>query len=412
MPPAKRMTANPLRPARHRPGKPGATVAESSSEEDSSDDEQQESSSKPTSTHAPTASSFPKDTSRITSNLQNVDLNARRKEAAAKEEARLEQKRLDEEGFETESSEESEDGESDSGSEEESEEESSSEDEAAKRKLLRPVFIKKDARKSGQGGNGVAAASSEEQKWAEEEAKRKARTDALIQEQLEKNAQARAQGKVFWDDDNIVDEVDDDDEADPEGERAAWKLRELKRVKRERDSLIAAEMEREEIERRRNLTAEEREAEDREFLAKQKDDKDGKGKMGFMQKYFHKGAFYVDDAKAAGLAERDVMGGRYVDDVVDRSALPQYMQIRDMTKLGKKGRTRYKDLKSEDTGKWGDTGDRRGPRNSDSYGLDDRFRPDSDHAGRERTGANASALGDRKRPGESDSREGKRPRVD
>jgi len=196
-----------------------------------------------------------------------------------------------------------------------------------------------------------------------------------------------------------------------EAERTAWKLRELKRVKRERDALIAAEKEREEVERRRNLTAEEREAEDREFLEKQKDEKDGKGKMGFMQKYFHKGAFYIDDAKAAGLAERDVMGGRYADDVQDRSALPEFMQIRDMTKLGKKGRTRYRDLKTEDTGRWGVIGDRRGPSKPELRGVDDRFRPDFEHGGAG-TGANTSALGDRKRFGEGDSREGKRPRLD
>jgi microfibrillar-associated protein 1 len=391
----KRMTANPLRPARHRPGKPGAAVAQDSSDSDSEAEEQEEVPEQPKSRPAPAASSFPKSTSQISGGLKKVDINAE-----------AERQKLEAE-FETESEEESAD-ESGSGSEEESEEEeSSSEDEAAKRKLLRPVFMKKGARQN----NNIVVEKSEDEKWAEEEAKRKQRTDAMVQEQLERQAQARAEGKSFWDDENIPDEIDDADGVDPEAELAAWKLRELKRVKRERDALIAAEKEREEIERRRNLTAEEREAEDREYLAAQKEERDGKGKMGFMQKYFHKGAYHVE-----GMEDRDIMGGRYVDDVQDRSALPEYMQIRDMTKLGKKGRTRYKDMKSEDTGRFGNNDLRRRPGRDDMdfRGVDDRFRPDFEREGGGPgvSGANASALGERKRPGDSEDPLRKRVRVD
>jgi microfibrillar-associated protein 1 len=92
------------------------------------------------------------------------------------------------------------------------------------------------------------------------------------------------------------------------------------------------------------------------------------------------------------------------------------MQIRDMTKLGKKGRTRYRDMKTEDTGKWGDFGDTRRPRAQGEFGLDERFRADS-YGGRDRdregpTGANSKPLGERKRFGEDNDRESKRPRVD
>lgn len=414
MPPAKRMTANPLRPARYRPGKPAAAELPSDESEEGSDGEEQQQ-QKQLSAPAPKATSFPSSTaSKITSNLRDVDLNARRKQAAAQETARLEQEKVEriatEAEFETESSAE-ESGESGSESEEEdsSEEEESSEDDApTRRTLLRPVFLKKDARKPGAL---ATAAKAEEEQATEEAARRQAKADALVQEQLDRNAAARAAGKKFWDDEDLaeIDDVDDTDGLDPEAEYAAWKLRELRRVKREREALIAAEVEREEIERRRNLTAEEREAEDREFLERQKEEREGKGKMGYMQKYFHKGAFFQDDLKEKGLDKRDIMGSRYADDAVNRELLPQYMQIRDMTRLGRKGRTRYKDLKSEDTGRWGDLGDRRGPRGGDS-GLDDRFRPDSRREGAP-TGANASAVGDRKRGVDSDTREGKRVRV-
>ena len=137
--------------------------------------------------------------------------------------------------------------------------------------------------------------------------------------------------------------------------------------------------------------------------------------MQFMQKYFHKGAFYQEDLQELGIDKRNLMGATF-EDSTNREVLPEYMQIRDMTKLGKKGRTRYRDMKTEDTGRWGDLGDDRRPRDKSEYGLDERFRSDS-YRGSDRdregaTGANAKPLGDRKRFGEESSRDGKRPRVD
>ena len=395
---SKRMTANPVKPARYRPGK--ALVEESSSEDNDSGEEDQQ----PEQTRSvpyPNPRSFPSDAANIAGNLKKVDLNERRRQAAAAKEAeRIESdrlKRIAEEDFETEESDEEEGSEDESGSGSESgTEESSSEDEAPK-KMLRPTFIKKDKRKDGATATGTRG---EDEQWAEEEARRKEKADAMIQEQLEKNAAAQAAGKKDWDDDEVVEveQVDDTDDLDPEAERAAWKLRELKRVKREREAIEEAEKEREEVERRRNLSKEEREAEDREFLDGQKEDREGKGQMGYMQKYFHKGAFFQDDARAEGLDRRDIMGSRYADDVSNRDLLPEYMQIRDMTKLGRKGRTKYKDLKSEDTGKWG-TFDNRGPRKPDGT-LDERFMADKASGAKGASGANTIHVGERRRPPE------------
>ena len=393
---SKRMTANPVKPARYRPGK--AVAEESSSEDDESEiEEQQEDTRK---APPPKATSFPSDAAKIAGNLKKVDLNERRKQAAAEEAARLEAEKLrraaEEEGFVTEESEDEGSSDEDSGSgsgAESGSEESSSEDEAP-RKVLRPTFIKKDNRKIS---TDVEKAQNEDAQWAEEEVRRKAKADAIIQEQLEKKAAAEAAGKKDWDDDEVVevDQVDDTDGLDPEAEYAQWKLRELKRVKRDREAIEEAEKEREEIERRRNLSKEEREAEDKEFLEAQKEDREGKGKMGYMQKYFHKGAFFQNDAETEGLDRRDIMGSRYADDVTNRELLPEYMQIRDMTKLGRKGRTKYKDLKSEDTGKWGAL-DAKGPRKADGS-LDERFLPDRDGRGKGASGANTTQVGERRR---------------
>lgn len=406
-----RMTANPLKPARHRPGKAVAEVLSSDSDSEPEEQAKEQPKESAPKQPRPSASSFPKRATaatQISSNLNNVDLNAQQRAQAARKPV------INEDEFETEEESGAENGKgSESGSDEsaseesESEEEESSEDE--KPKMIRPVFLKKNARK---GGPDI----SEEDRWKEEERRKKERADELVKSEMENRAAEIAAGRKYWDDeDNIVDEVDDTDGVDPEAEYAAWKLRELTRVKRVRDALVEAEKLLEETERRRNLSKEEREAEDKIHLDKQKDAKEGKGQMGFMQKYYHKGAFFTEDLEKGGLANRDIMGGRYEDDVSMRDALPAYMQIRDMTKLGKKGHTKYKDMKSEDTGRWGDFLDNRKPRGDDNdWSRDERFRRDYD--GGDRTGpsgANASSLGERKRPPpEGDRREDKRARVD
>lgn len=400
--PPKQMTANPLKPKRYRPGKVLAEEYSEEEEEDPEDfDEADDGDIQELSEIAlPKYPSFP--ATRIASNLKEVDLKERRRKAAAEEARRIATEKAarakEEEGFVTEESEE----EDEAGDEEDSSgsgsgtEASSSEEEAPK-VLLRPTFIKKDLRKDIAP---APLANNEDEIWAEEEKRRKEKADALIQGQLERNAAARAAGKKNWDDDEDLegDKVDDTDGLDPENEYAAWKLRELKRVKREREIIEVAEKEREEIERRRNLSQGDREAEDRDFLEKQKEEREGKGKMGYMQKYFHKGAFFQDDAKEQGLDRRDIMGSRYADDVTNRELLPQYMQIRDMTRLGRKGRTKYKDLKTEDTGRWGDADMGRGPRKGPDSSVDERFMPDRDGGKSGASGSNTIKVNERRKP--------------
>ncbi|KKY21116.1 putative microfibrillar-associated protein 1 [Phaeomoniella chlamydospora] len=416
VPGQSRMTANPARPVkRYRPGKAVAEEHSDSEEEDEIEEEVPQTQAVP---KPPTASSFP--ASRVPQ---------KQKPAAIQEDS-------DEDGFVTEDEDEapppatrpldvtkatsvarqgpreprdqleapneSEEEEEDEESEDESsEEESSSEEDVPQRKLLRPTFIKKSDRNSKTASPATATPQPQTNLQSEsdttvpahmtdglteEEARRRELADMMITDKLERDALARAQGKKSWDDDEEVapeDMVNDTDGIDPEAELAAWKLRELKRLKRDREAIELHEKELEEIERRRNLTAEEREKEDAEYLAAQKEEREsGRGKAGFMQRYHHKGAFFQDEEVAKEiLARRDLMGGKFVDEVQNREALPEYMQIRDMTKLGKKGRTKYKDLKAEDTGRWADYG--RSERKRDGFGAgidDERFRPDDDRA--------------------------------
>ena len=429
--PQKRMTANPARPVqRYRPGK--AIAAESLSSEDEDDDGAEAQNQQP-----------PKTIPKATSFFSGVKRNGEPTSVTSRPQRRLPEDN-DEEGFVTEEEDEeerdskpeatrpseipdtrpgefrgvvdrseSEDEEDETEHEGSTEEESSSSDEAPQRILLRPTFIKKSARKdpsasvtpaaNGQPPVPSTTASSitavESYRTAEEEERRREMADLMIRDKLERDAAARAAGKKSWDDDDEVapeDMVDDTDGVDPEAELAAWKLRELKRLKRDRETIEVREKELEEIERRRNLSKEEREREDAEFLGKQKAEQEGKGKAGFMQKYHHRGAFFQDDLAKEGLDRRDLMGAHYVDEVKNREALPEFMQIRDMAKLGRKGRSKYKDLRNEDTGRWGEFRDKR--KDMGGFDIDERFRPDRDGGGnRGPTGANSTEVRDRPR---------------
>lgn len=419
------MTANPLKPVgRYRPGKPVTGEPSSSEEEEEEEDieaqreqeRRQRAEAQRRRQQAPKASSFPTGAAHkveeepdedeegfVTEDDEDEPAPAPKAKAAPQPPAG--QTATVSKATPVAPPEDSEEVDEDDEEEESSEEESSSEDEAPRRMLIRPTFIKKDKRANAPGQNEAAqtqAPTSVADSAADNEARRAQRQEKanqLVRDQLEKEAIARSAGNRAWDDDDLVEadeeaEIDDRDGVDPEAEYAAWKLRELKRVKREREAIEEGEKEREEIERRRNLTAEERDREDREFIAKQKEEREAsRGQTGFMQRYFHKGAFFRDDLEREGLDQRNVMGRRFADDAA-RETLPQYMQVRDMTKLGKKGRTRYRDLKTEDTGRFGEGYQNRRRQDGPPVGItDERFMPDrGDDRAQGPTGANASAV--------------------
>lgn len=418
--PSKRMTAQPSRPvARYRPGKPAAE--EESSDEDESEEEQQQ---------QPQRKSAPRpQVSRPT----------------VQAEAEEEDEDEDEEGFVTDPEDEDDGGvqipaersaqptqqqiplsrpppaikpetedeeasESDSeASASETESEASSSSEEPQRKFQRPTFIRKTERttSTSQTPNPTNSTNPDNPDPDDTRARHLLEAESHIATRIQQDALARTAALKAWDDDDAPESmVDDTDGLDPAAEHTAWRLRELKRLKRDREAMLSREKEIEELERRRNLTAAEREAEDQEHIDKQREEKDSRGQSGYLARYHHKGAFFQDDAMAEMLKKRDVMGARFEDEV-DKSALPEYMRIRDMNKLGKKGRTRYTDLRGEDTGRWGDDvkkwkgagGDRgRGQDgfDADLRGVDERFLPDNLRSGPSASGANASALGERR----------------
>lgn len=130
-----------------------------------------------------------------------------------------------------------------------------------------------------------------------------------------------------------------------------WKLRELKRVKRERQEREAAAKEKAELERRRKLTDEERAREDAEFNAGRADHGKEKEQWKFLQKYYHKGAYFQDEDESGNTRLGPVLMqdfGRATgkDAVGDKSTMPAPMQVKN---FGFRSQVKWTHLSAEDT---------------------------------------------------------------
>ena len=259
-----------------------------------------------------------------------------------REKAKLLQRQREEEAaFEEELEEEDEE-------DEESEYETDSEEEFGGMAMVKPVFVPKSERDT---------IAEREKLEAEEEAmktslkkkleERKVETKQLVveeirkEEEIEKNREAEGDGG----------EVDTDDETNEAEEYEAWKAREIARIKRDRDDRDKLIKEREEVEKLRNMTEEER----REWERKNpKPLPLNKKKWKFMQKYYHKGAFFQtqsDDRDGAGgeeIFKRD-FSAPTGEDRMDKTILPKVMQVKH---FGRSGRTKWTHLVAEDTTDW------------------------------------------------------------
>lgn len=140
--------------------------------------------------------------------------------------------------------------------------------------------------------------------------------------------------------DNFHD-IDDTDGLDPEAEYHEWKLRELRRIKRDKEQREKWLREQEVIEHRRLMTDEER-RQDEMSAGIDRFHKEKKT-QGFMQRYYHKGAFYQDQE----ILQRDFTAPT-TDEVRHKEALPSVMQVRG-TEFGRTGRSKWTHLANEDT---------------------------------------------------------------
>ncbi|XP_014775799.1 microfibrillar-associated protein 1 [Octopus bimaculoides] len=225
-------------------------------------------------------------------------------------------------------------------SEGESDEESSeyeeytdSEEETGPR--LKPVFVRKKDRIT------IQEKEKEDLKAREQEIETKRMVEERRRQTLKIiETEARKELEETKEEDPC-DAVDTGDENDEE-EYEAWKVRELKRMKRDREEREALEKEKGEIDRLRNMNDEERRSEQR-ANPKIIPNKAPKGRYKFLQKYYHRGAFFMDEEDT--VYKRD-FSAPTLEDHFDKTILPKVMQVKN---FGRSGRTKYTHLVDQDT---------------------------------------------------------------
>ncbi|XP_036343800.1 microfibrillar-associated protein 1-like [Rhagoletis pomonella] len=230
---------------------------------------------------------------------------------------------------------------SESSETESSEYEEETESEEDNEPRLKPLFVRKRERATIQEKEREA----QKQKQLEVEAKRAAKdrrraTLRLVEESVKKDLEKSKPDTA----EASIEDVCTDDEND-EVEYEAWKLRELKRVKRDREERENAERDKQDIDHMRNLTEEERRQELRNN-PKIITNKAAKGKYKFLQKYYHRGAFYLNEESE--VLKRDFAQAT-LEDHFDKTILPKVMQVKN---FGRCGRTKYTHLVDQDTTKF------------------------------------------------------------
>ncbi|CAN8027838.1 unnamed protein product [Ixodes persulcatus] len=230
-----------------------------------------------------------------------------------------------------------EEGRSDEGESDESEYEEytdSEEEETGPR--LKPVFVRKRDRVTIQERERLAQKEKELEQEAKKVAEDRRRTTLKIVED-EAKKELMEEKKV----EDAEDWVNTDDEND-EAAYEAWKLRELRRIKRDKDEKEQYERERMEVERMHSMTEEERRAELR-ANPRVVTNKASKGKYKFLQKYYHRGAFFLEQED--NVYKRD-FSAPTLEDHFDKTILPKVMQVKN---FGRSGRTKYTHLVDQDT---------------------------------------------------------------
>ncbi|EFA80541.1 microfibrillar-associated protein 1-like protein [Heterostelium album PN500] len=270
------------------------------------------------------------------------DLDTRRQRAREKylkkkqEEEKEEEERKKRESIKLKDHDDESDEEGSEDEDEESDDDESEEDESWGRPIVMPVFIAKEKRGTIKTDEMY---QKEEEDWLvqqeREKEQRKLEAHRKLKEELERDeAEQKAANK---DDDD-----DDDDDADEDGSRYdAWVQREINRLKKDIRDKLVLEREQSEKLRRSKMTDKEIEAEDAEKLAKRDQPKQ---KLKFMQRDYHRGAFFQDDEY---IKNKDFSGATG-EDKFNRELLPKIMQVKN---FGKGGRTKYTHLADQDTSK-------------------------------------------------------------
>ena len=148
---------------------------------------------------------------------------------------------------------------------------------------------------------------------------------------------------------------DSTDSEEEETERDAWKLRELHRLRRDREALqrrldegsdesdLTAGRIQREVGRLQSGVDDCSTAIDVGVAA---ESAQSRASLRFLQRYYHVGAFFADSRKEDAAFTRDFNAATGEDRTVDRALLPAVMQVK---RFGLKGRTKYTHLADQDT---------------------------------------------------------------
>lgn len=210
---------------------------------------------------------------------------------------------------------------------------------------LKPVFVRQRDRitiqEREQEEEKKYRAELEQKKAAEERRRQTLKlVETEVKREVEENKEETKTGACVGN----IEDVKTDDEND-EAAYEAWKVRELKRIKRDRELRDAIEKERLEVERLRNMTEEERQRELKNN-PKKVVNKSTKGKYKYLQKYYHRGSYFVQDQED-DIYRRD-FSVPTLEDHFNKSVLPKVMQVKN---FGRSGRTKYTHLLDQDTTK-------------------------------------------------------------
>ncbi|XP_065853869.1 uncharacterized protein [Euphorbia lathyris] len=233
--------------------------------------------------------------------------------------------------------------------EEESEYETDSEEEMMGMAMVKPIFVPKAERETiAERERLEAEEQALEEKAMRKLEERKVETKQILVEEIQKEELIQKNLEM----EASIADVDTDDEVNEAEEYEAWKVREIARIKRDREAREAIFKDKEEAERYRNMTEEEKREWDRK---NPKQAPASKQKWNFMQKYYHKGAFFQDNpddlaatARTSDIYKRDVSAPTG-EDKMDKSILPKVMQVK---YFGRSGRTKWTHLVNEDTTDW------------------------------------------------------------
>jgi microfibrillar-associated protein 1 len=224
--------------------------------------------------------------------------------------------------------------ESDLDEEDEDEDEDEEDEPMYANKIHRPVFVQMDYREN----IDLTTAEAQVRKANEEKFKEsmKNRNKQIVIEAKKERNDADEDNLSASDMDLPNDSSEDEDLA-----YEKWRVRELMRLKRDQEERDRAFKEKEAVERRRQLTDEERAKEDKR-IGKYKEEQ--KSAYKFMQKFYSKGIFGDQDDPIFKRDYNIAVG----EDLFDKSVLPSIKHVR-RGQEHKKGKSKYTHLVAEDT---------------------------------------------------------------